>query len=305
MLLLSHYLEMWGRGPLPRCIIGSQKMPRANTSRLGVGRVDVNYPKPGRLDIYQKRDGHIGATFLSEIDAGRYGVTVGVLTAFEGVGTFYGWAYTDENRASVFRFLCEQESNAPDCLLSIRTPDGRVGFPMRVREPDVEYERDQWVAFYARLVRSEVGGRTRRVATHVFSLGVDRFAVVARVVAAGRLTFPECTEILTMFFEGLPAHSRCDPRNTSLINMALDRAANDPEIPSQYRTLARVERSRGCVSATATDRAVSRKTSDHGGGRRGGARLAGAAKAVKNGIVTDVICPDLRLAEEGDDGNSV
>ena len=275
-------------------------MNRSSKPKLEIGRIELNYPKPGHLDVYEKSDGSIGATFSSEADAGRYGVTAGVLDMFENLGTYAGWGYADEARTLVFRFVLGADASAPEHLIAIRTPDGRVDLPPNARERGVEYADGALVAFYLRLVRSEVSGRLKRVATSAFAVRPDRFGVIARVVACGRLRFPECEEVLTMFLDGLSEPSNRDPKNSSLITMALDRAAADPKIPGRYRTSARVERSRnvGGLPAAEEDRGNRRGARDQEANSQISPKRLGTAGAVKNGIVTGVMRSDLRAPGE-------
>jgi len=277
-------------------------MSHTGKSRLEVGRVEINYPKPEYVEVYEKRNGNIGAVFISETDASRCGLNSSLLDTVEELGTYWGWGYVDETRSIVFEFVSEAEVEVgvdiPEPLLAIRTPRGRVGFPEYTQEAHVNYADGMLVAFYACFAGHE--SYAKRAATDVFLLDTEHFPIVARVVAVGQLTFPECDEVLDTFLHELSRPCGQDPQNRSLVRLALDRAANDVGIPSQYRTLARVERSK-MFPASGTrkvDSTLRTPTDKHSVNQPTSAARTATARAGGNGIVTDVSRLNLRIPPE-------
>jgi len=209
---------------------------------IEVGRIAVNRPKRGELHVYRKRDGAMGSTVLCEEDGGKYGVALGVLKRFAEVGTYAGWAYVDEGRGLAFKFVVGEATAEPNSLLAIDTSDGRVDVPPS-STAGVQFEHGAWVAFYWRLASRNGDGKPRRQATRVYGLDSAHLPLIARLIADGKIVFPEHAEVLDTFFAGL-SDADVAPQDTGRFKTALDRLVADSSVPSGFQVIARVERSR-------------------------------------------------------------
>lgn len=221
----------------------SKKKPPRYGTELEIGRISVNYPRIGRIDIYIKPDKNRGAVVICEEDGGRYGVTLGVLKHFSKPGSHIGWAYVNPGQTMVFKFVLGDASNRPAGLFSIETSDGLVDFPTANRS-SAAYPDGAFVAFYARLARSNRMPQPRRQAIDVFLLDGNHLPLIARLTSAGRLSFPEHNEVCELFLNAISDLEGLDRQCQRLFESALSYLASHSRVPAQYQTLARIERSR-------------------------------------------------------------
>ena len=207
---------------------------------LEVGQVLITSPSYGHLDIYVKRDKNRGAVFVCEEDGGRYGVTRGVRDCFPDRGSYNGWGYINQSRLVIFKFLQGDPSNIPDSITVIKTPTGLVAFSVA----KTEYPDGAIVAFYARLVKRNPAGQEQREATDVFLPDDKHLPLIARLINAKRLSFPQHNEVLEFFLDAISSMQRLDRRYFELFDSVLVQIASDAGVPTQLQTLARVERSK-------------------------------------------------------------
>ena len=209
---------------------------------IEVGRIAVNRPRRGELQIYRKRDGRMGGTALCEEDGGKYGVALGVLKRFPEVGTYMGWVYAEVQRGLVFRFVAGDVAAEPDSLIAIETADGRVEVPPS-STAGVRFEHGALVAFYWRFASRNGDGKPRRQATRVYGLDRAHLPLIARLITDGKIVFPGHAEVLDTFFGGL-SDADVAPQDADRFKTALDRLVADSSVPSGFQVMARVERSR-------------------------------------------------------------
>lgn len=229
---------------------GSQKPGNGTGGRpdpcadLALGTAAVARPHYGRLEVYLKAEGVLGARFLSEANGGKYGTTHGVRECFSRPDTYQGWAYTDAGRGVVFRFVEGEEGQAPAALLSVETPDGRVGLARDCVGSDGLAQGD-WVAFYVGHPKYRRNATPLRQVSHVFPLNEKRPLLLAQLVAAGRLGFPQHAEVVEKFLEALPGLDEVlASQDAEAVRAALTRLSDDPKVPDNLRMVARAERAR-------------------------------------------------------------
>lgn len=280
----------------------------ANTGRtsgahddLELGRMAVTLPHPGRLDVYDKYNGSRGTAFISYRDGGRYGVTRGVMESFAGLGSYEGWGYPNHSRTAIFRFVAGDLARMPESLVVILTAEGDVGLPPSLRVQG-EHPDGTFVAFYARPVKNGKAGQTRWVATDIFPIDGDHLLLVARLIGSGRLTFPDHNQVVRLFLDGLSGSREFDRSDQNLLESALAYLATNSNVPAEFQTLARVERTR--LSWAAADPIPSVITphpptsASRGHNARNGERKTTGSGCRKAGVVVDVTRLALRLDKE-------
>jgi len=275
------------------------KRASQQASSLEVGRVLVNCPSYGRLDVYLKADKKRGATVICEEDGGRYGVTSGILNYYSKPGTYRGWAYVNPEQAMVFKFVVGELSDRPEGIVTIEADSGRVACPASNANV-CKYVDGTMVAFYGRFVRRKGSDRSLREATDIFTIDANHLPLVARLISGGKLAFPDHNEVLEIFFEALSSTQQQTQQNISLFDSALAFLAGNAGAPSQFQTLARVERSK----LSAVD--VTRRTVPHNVQRPlQDKRLEKAAKpkpkirqSHKGSFVDDIMRVNLHIKED-------
>ena len=210
---------------------------------LELGRVIVTPPRYGHLKVYSKSNNGRGAIFITERDGNRCGTTKGVLKQFIKIGCYDGWGYIDMDRAVIFKFIVGDASNTPRSLIAIKVSDGRVNFPPSIKNT-AEYTDGAIVAFYARFAKRNGTERQKRVATDIFLLDDKHLPLIARLINADRLSFPQHNDVLEFFLDALTSVQVLDHRDVDLFSSALTNLALDSRVPTQLKTLARVERSK-------------------------------------------------------------
>jgi hypothetical protein len=259
----------------------------------------VNYPTYGRLDVYLKSDTNRGAIVICEEDGGRYGVTKGILNYFSKPGNYGGWAYVNPERALVFKFIVGGLSDRPEGIVAVEAASGRVACPASNANV-CKYVDSTLVAFYGRFVRRKGSDRYQREATDIFAIDANHLPLIARLIGGGKLAFPDHNEVLEIFFEALASTQRQTQQNLSLFDSALAFLAGDANVPSQFQTLARVER----CKLSAVD--VTRRTVPHNVQRPlQDKRPEKAAKSKPNirqshkgSFVDDIMRVNLRIKED-------
>lgn len=210
---------------------------------LEVGRVDVNRPRFGWLDIYEKASGLMGASMVRDDDGLRFGVTRSLRNRFPRTGTYRGWAYMDQEGRVVFRFVGNDPSNPPAPIVTIKTPSERVRLdPELVREAGLTDR--MLVGFHAKPDGRNGNGRVKRVATHVFPVDGKRPLLMARLIAERRLPLSEHAEVVTSFLERLEEADRSLAQDRDLVDTALKQLAADPDVPSNLQMVARARRAK-------------------------------------------------------------
>ena len=210
-------------------------------------------PRYGHLKIYLKSNKDRGDIFISERDGNRCGTTKGVLKRFLKIGCYDGWGYIDMNRAVIFKFIVGDSSNISRSLIAIKVPGGRVNFPPFIKNT-AEYTDGAIVAFYARFTKRNGSERLKRVASDIFLLDDKHLPLIARLINADRLSFPEHNDVLEFFLDTLTGVQVLDHRDIDLFSSALTNLVLDSRVPTQLKTLARVERSKlGPVDAAGTN----------------------------------------------------
>ncbi|MCK4792847.1 MAG: hypothetical protein KAV87_54460 [Desulfobacteraceae bacterium] len=264
-----------------------------------VGRILITCPRYGRADIYVKRDKRLGATFICEEDGGRYGITPGVKKRFQDTGSYTGWGYIGANQTVVFKFLLGEQSNTPESLIVIKTSNGNVDLSASIKNREGgEYADGAVVAFYARFVRRSPANHPRRAATDVFPVDADHLPLTARLISAGRLTFPDHNEVLQLFFDSLPSIKSLDQQNLSLFDSALAYLATNPSVPSQFQGLARVERCKLSLLDNARAANAPQQAPRYANLQEGYSVKPKVGRSSKGRIVTDVIRVDLQIGKD-------
>jgi len=165
------------------------------------------------------------------------------LKQFIKIGCYDGWGYIDMDRAVIFKFIVGDASNTPRSLIAIKVSDGRVNFPPFIKNT-AEYTDGAIVAFYARFAKRNGTERQKRVATDIFLLDDKHLPLIARLINADRLSFPQHNDVLEFFLDALTSVQVLDHRDVDLFSSALTNLALDSRVPTQLKTLARVERSK-------------------------------------------------------------
>ena len=118
-------------GSVERCS-GDAKSETARTD-LMLGQFMVTSPDFGELQVYLKRDGRTGVSFVSHQDARKYGVTRAVQARFTEAGEYPGWAYVNVARLVVFRFFEQPREEVPDDWVAIWYQGQHVSVPAKLR----------------------------------------------------------------------------------------------------------------------------------------------------------------------------
>jgi len=207
------------------------------------GRLVVNPPRRARLEVYIKRDERPGATLSCHHDGGRYGVTASVLARYPSPGTYAGWCFVDRRRAVAFFFKEGDRSTPPPPKVSIDTRGDFVN--VRGSAEELAAFRDgTLVAFKAHMPSRNGGHRPRRVtrAIDVLSLDGQRPLLLAGLITAGRLAFPDASGIAAALLDTLARNGRSfTGQDARLVVSALKWLAESPDAPSHLRTLAKLE----------------------------------------------------------------
>lgn len=220
---------------------GNQRKP-AGGNGLHIGRVQVTRPMFAELSVYLKKDGNLGATVICHADGGKYGASKGVLNAFKEPGTYEGWAYVARGRDVVFRFLRGGPSEEPPRRLGVVSDGVLLNLDEKCLKGPAPAD-GQLVAFYSRIQR--FNGHVRLVPTHVFPLDADHPALIARLIAGARLSFPEDADALAPLFDGLEAGGRAAEQvDPGQLEEAMRVIANHARVDEEYQRMARVQLSR-------------------------------------------------------------
>jgi hypothetical protein len=213
--------------------------PKNDVAYPDVGRIAVTCPKRGELNIYCKRDGFMGAKVVCA-DGTAYGVSPKVRERFPKIGVYAGWAFADERRSLVFRFVVGDVSVEPERLHVIDTATGCVFIPAR-RLGGRSFENGSLVAFTWQYARRNGKEKAKCEATSVHPLDAKHLSLISQLIANNKLLFPSHAEVLGVFLEGLAACG-VSAQDTSQVSAALGKLAADPGVPAHLQKLARVER---------------------------------------------------------------
>lgn len=264
---------------------------------LALGRVAVARPHFGRLDVYIKAGGVLGARFFSETSAGKYGTTLGVRQRFSQPGTYEGWAFLDPIRCVVFRFVQGQRDNAQAPLVSVETPDGHVALP-RGCVGSEGLAQGEPVAFYVGLPKYRRNAKPLQRVSHVFPLNEKRPLLLAQLIAGGRLVFPQHGDLMEKFLQALPdVDDVLASQDAEVVRAALNRLANDPGVPGNIQMLARAERARlgSGGPETSTPTAPQASPAPTPGDKTGGKTRRAGKRGGYNPAAGDVSSLDLQL----------
>jgi len=276
--------------------VGRQEAaPKNHNADPDVGRIVAACPKRGELQVYRKVDGLMGARVFCEDDGGKYGVSPGVRKQFPNVGTYRGLAYVDEGRGLVFKFVAGDDTAAREAILTISAAFGRVYVP----EPLVRgkpLEHGTLVAFHWRLQSGNGNGKARRRAESLYPLDGDHLALIARLIANGKLVFPAHSGVLDVFLGGL-ASADVPPQDAARFRTALDRLADDPGVLGNIQMMARVERARlgSGGTETSTPTAPPVPPAPTPGDKTGGKTRRAGKRGGYNPAAGDVSSLDLQL----------
>jgi hypothetical protein len=246
-------------------IMEKSTMRRKNTDNrdvkhfpdLELGRLMATLPMFGQLSVYTKRDSKLGASVVCEEDGGKYGVTSNVLTRFSDVGVYDGWAYIDQRRGLVFKFIASDVSNRPHSLLAIETKTERLDV-LSSYEDNLSLPHGTLVAFYAKFAGYKRQGQCRRQVTRIFAIDVGHPLLLAKLISGSRLAFPDHIEVLEMFFDALSClSSGFAMQNRVQLDSALAKLSADSGVPEQFQQLARVERTKLASARTGQARTPS------------------------------------------------
>jgi hypothetical protein len=219
-------------------------VPHNPCADLCLGRIVVNRPHYGRLEVYHKLDGVLGSRFLSQVNGGKYGTTRSVREYFSQPGTYEGWGFLDSRRCIVFLFVRNDEDNPPTPIFAVDTPDGPVGLARRCTGTEGLAQGD-WVAYYVGPPKYRRNAPPLRRVAHLYPVDEKHPLLLAQLVIAGRLKFPQHGEIVERFLDALPGLDEVlASQDAEAVQAALNRLADDPEVPGNIRMMARAERAK-------------------------------------------------------------
>jgi hypothetical protein len=206
-----------------------------------IGQVVVNRPKPGRLSVYQKRDGSVGATVITLDDGRKRGVTPGV-QKFHSMGTHQGWAYVDSLTTAVFLFKPGALHQPTKPMVAIQANAERIAVEDSKAE-ELSQCDGQWVAFHAQVTGRTAMNRPKRTATDILPIDAHHPLLLADLIRAGQIASSAHDVVIELFLEALNAFV---PTGTdkALIDSALSRLAADVAVPQPLQLMARVQRSK-------------------------------------------------------------
>ena len=268
-------------------------------TELEIGRISVCRPRFGRIDIYMKADNNRGAIVICERDGIRCGVTPGVLNRFSEPGRHRGWAYLNRSATIVFKFALGEASKAPRGLFSIETSDGPVDFPAANRN-SAPYTDGALVAFDSRLIRRAKMPQLKRQATDVFLLDSEHLPLIARLISDGRLRFPEHDELCELFLDSITSREELDRQCRQLFASALWYLASSSCVPTQFQSLARVERTKLSLKEDLTATAVRPQPNSPKRAKSQGTVNKGTTQrhSPKGAVVADVVRVNLQIEED-------
>jgi hypothetical protein len=136
--------------------------------------------------------------------------------------------------------------------VSVETPDGHVALPRGCAGAE-GLAQGEWVAFYVGLPKYRRNARPLLRVSHMFPLNEKRPLVLAQLVAAGRLVFPQHGDLMEKFLQALPdVDDVLASQDAEVVRAALNRLADDPGTPGNLQMLARAERARLGLGGTET-----------------------------------------------------
>jgi len=262
--------------------------------RLQVGWVVVTRAKEGRLQVYERRDGTLGGTFICEKDGGSYRAVKCVLARYPDRGIYAGWGHVNAKSGCVFRFISGQAGREPAPVKAIDSAGGIVRLPASSAE-DRRLSDGMLVAFYMRAISVGPARLERSFATSVFPLDSEHLPLIARLAGEGTLVLPAHAEAIDLLFSALASGTTFDRHDRQLVDSALSRLGTDANVPEDYRMLARVERTR---AGRTPDAPACPST---GPSPKGGCPGTGQFKSLKaadfaaEAVTSDVIKVNLRL----------